>query len=333
MLSVGINGFGRIGRCVMRAEREGVRIVGINDLTDAPTLAHLLRYDSVHGRYPGRVEARERAIAIDGDEIAVTAEPDPAKIPWRALGADVVLECTGRWRRRPDFAKHLDAGAKKVIVSAPASDPDVTLAVGINLETYDAARHHIISNASCTTNCLAAVAKVLDRAFGIVAAHMTTVHAYTNDQNLVDGPHKDLRRARAGALSMIPSSTGAARAIAAVLPRLAGRFEGISIRVPTPDVSLVDLTARLARRVSVEEVNSAFRGAAAEGDLRGILGVTDEPLVSTDFRGDPRSGIVDLASTSVVAGDLVKVLAWYDNEIAYAQRLVDLARHLARVGL
>lgn len=332
MVRVGINGFGRIGRAVLRAERAGVRVICVNDLGDAGTMAHLLKYDSVHGRYPGTVEPRDRAVVVDGEEIAIVAEPDPARLPWRALGVDVVIESTGRFTDRAGAAKHLDAGAKKVIVSAPGKKVDITLCCGVNLDAYDPARHHVISNASCTTNCLAPVAKVLDQTFGLVAAQMTTVHSYTNDQNLMDGPHRDLRRARAAALSMIPTTTGAARAVADVIPKLTGRFEGVAIRVPTPNVSLVDLTVRLARRASADEVNSAFR-RAAEGDLRGILGVTDEPVVSADQNGDTRSAVVDLSYTSVVAGDLVKVLAWYDNERAYAQRLVDLARHLATAGL
>lgn len=332
VVRIGINGFGRIGRAILRAQRQGLRVICVNDLTDAAALAHLLRYDSVHGRYAGSVEARERAIVVDGEEIAVTAEPDPARIPWRALGADVVIESTGRFTDRSTAAKHLDAGAKKVIISAPGKKVDVTLCCGVNLDAYDATRHHVISNASCTTNCLSTVAKVLDQTFGVVAAQMTTVHSYTNDQNLMDAPHRDPRRGRAAALSMVPTTTGAARAVAEVIPKLAGRFEGIAIRVPTPNVSLVDLVVRLARRVSADEVNSAFRRAAA-GELAGILAVTDEPLVSADLNGDAHSAVVDLSYTSVLAGDLVKVLAWYDNERAYAQRLVDLACYLARVGL
>lgn len=331
-LRIGINGFGRIGRALFRSKRQGVRIVGVNDLTDAATLAHLLRYDSVHGRYPGTVEIRERAILIDDQEVVVTAEPDPARIPWKALGADIVIESTGRFTDRTTAAKHLEAGASKVIISAPGKSVDTTLCCGVNLDTYDPSRHHVISNASCTTNCLSVVARVLDQTFGLVAAQMTTIHSYTNDQSLMDQPHKDLRRARAATLSMIPTTTGAARAVAEVIPKLTGRFEGIAIRVPTPNVSLVDLVVRLARRVSADEVNSAFRRSAA-GELRGILRVIDEPLVSVDLNGDRHSSIVDLTYTSVLAGDLVKVLAWYDNESGYAQRLIDLSRYLAQAGL
>lgn len=331
MTAIGINGFGRIGRAVMRAQSPHLRIVAVNDLANAPTMAHLLQYDSVHGRFPSPVTARENAIVVDDKEIVVTSESDPAKIPWRKLGVEIVLECTGHFRQRANAAKHLDAGARKVIISAPAIKPDVTLCCGVNLEAYDPAKHHVISNASCTTNCLAVVAKVLDDSFGIVAAHMTTVHSYTKDQNLLDAPHKDLRRARAATLSMIPTTTGAARAVAYVLPKLAGRFEGIAIRVPTPNVSLVDLTARLSRTASVDDINAAFSTAAA-GPLRGLLDVTNQPLVSADFNGDKHSAIVDLTYTSVLNGDFAKVLAWYDNERGYAQRLVDLTHYVARAG-
>ncbi|HTE55408.1 MAG TPA: type I glyceraldehyde-3-phosphate dehydrogenase [Kofleriaceae bacterium] len=326
---VGINGFGRIGRSFVRshAANPALDLVLINDITDVKTLAHLLRHDSVHGRFPGKVEAKEQSLVVDGDEIRISAERDPAKIPWKDVGADIVIESTGLFVSRADAGKHLTGGAKKVLISAPAKDPDVTLACGINLESYQPASHHILSNASCTTNCLAPVAKVLHESFGIVSGLMTTIHSYTNDQNILDLPHKDLRRARAAALSMIPTSTGAAKALKEVLPAMAGKLDGTAIRVPTPNVSLVDLTVRLEKPAKRDEINDAFRKAAA-GPLAGILTVSDEPLVSCDFNGDLHSAVVDAEQTNTV-GDLAKVMAWYDNESAYAQRLYDLAVFVA----
>jgi glyceraldehyde 3-phosphate dehydrogenase len=327
---VGINGFGRIGRGFVRslmANREAFDLVLINDLTDAKTLGHLLRYDSVHGRFGAKVETRESSLVIAGDEVKISAEKDPSKIPWKQFGADVVIESTGLFVDRDSAGKHLAGGAKKVLISAPAKNPDVTLACGINLEAYDPGKHHIISNASCTTNCLAPVAKVLHETFGIASGLMTTIHSYTNDQRILDLPHKDLRRARAAALSMIPTSTGAAKALKEVLPALAGKLDGIAIRVPTPNVSLVDFTVKLERAAKKDEINDAYRKAAA-GPLRGILTVSDEQLVSCDFNGDLHSATVDAEQTNAV-GDLAKVMAWYDNEAAYAQRLFDLAVFVA----
>jgi glyceraldehyde 3-phosphate dehydrogenase len=326
---VGINGFGRIGRSFVRshAANPALDLVLINDVTDVKTLAHLLRHDSVHGRFAGKVEAKEQSIVIDGDEVRISAERDPAKIPWKDVGVDIVIESTGLFVSRADAGKHVSGGARKVLISAPAKDPDVTLACGINLETYKPDSHHIISNASCTTNCLAPVAKVLHETFGIVGGLMTTIHSYTNDQKILDLPHKDLRRARAAALSMIPTSTGAAKALKEVLPAMAGKLDGTAIRVPTPNVSLVDLTVRLEKAAKRDEINDAFRKAAA-GPLSGVLAVSDEPLVSCDFNGDLHSSIVDAEQTNAL-GDLAKVMAWYDNESAYAQRLYDLAVFVA----
>lgn len=333
---IGINGFGRIGRCVVRAwqrDRAGdLAIVAINDITDPQTLAYLLRYDSVHGRLDGQVEAVEGGLRVNGAFLAVSAEKDPANIPWRKHGVDMVLECTGLFTEGQKARVHIDAGGvSKVLISAPAKGPDVTLAVGINLEMYNPERHHVISNASCTTNCLAPVAKVLHTRFGIVNGLMTTIHSYTNDQRILDLPHRDLRRARAAALSMIPTTTGAAKALSEVLPALKGKLDGYAMRVPTPNVSVVDFNVRLERAVTVEEVNNAFREASTDPSYCGVLGVTDDPVVSCDFNGDLHSATVDLRSTQVV-GDMVKVLAWYDNEMAYAQRLYDLARFVAERG-
>ncbi len=327
---VGINGFGRIGRCALRAglAETGLEFVAVNDLTDARTLAHLLKYDSVHGRLDERVEALDKAIRVGARELKVLAERDPAKLPWKALGVDIVIESTGLFTKRADAAKHLEAGARKVIISAPATEPDVTIALGVNEHVYQPATHHVISNASCTTNCLAPVAKVLHQEFGIRRGWMTTIHAYTNDQQILDLPHSDLRRARAAAVSMIPTSTGAAKAVGLVLPELAGKLDGISIRVPTPDVSVVDLVAELDRNASAEQINEAFT-KASEGAMKGILAVCHEPLVSIDFQDDPHSAIVDAQNTKVLGGNLVKVLAWYDNEWGYAKRVVDLARLVA----
>src|SRR3990172_8633515 len=327
---VGINGFGRIGRLAFRAARgRDLEVVGLNDLTDAKTLAHLLKWDSVHGRFPGEVEAEKDAIVVDGKRIPVSAERDPAKLPWKKLGAKIVIESTGHFTDRAGAGKHLEAGAERVLISAPATDPDVTVVLGVNSDVYDPARHRIVSNASCTTNCLAPVAKVLNDAFGLDSGWMTTIHAYTNDQVILDFPHKDLRRARAGAVSMIPTSTGEAKAIGLVLPELKGKLDGYAMRVPTSDVSIVDLTVRLRRATDAEAINAAMRKAAA-GPLRGILEVCEEPLVSIDFRGNPHSSILDALSTKVMDGNFVKLLAWYDNEWGYSMRVVDLALHMGR---
>ncbi len=326
---IGINGFGRIGRGFVRclsAAPDTFDLVLINDLTDVKTLGHLLKYDSVHRRFPGTVEAKDGGLVINGDTVTVSAEKDPAAIKWKDAGVDVVLECTGKFVDKEGAGKHLTGGAKKVLISAPAKGPDVTLCMGINLEMYKPAEHHVISNASCTTNCLAPVAKVLHETFVIESGLMNTIHSYTNDQQVLDLPHKDLRRARAAALSMIPTTTGAAKALKEVLPALAGKLDGMSIRVPTPDVSVVDLTVKLGKKASVDEVNNAFRAAAA-GALKGILAVSDEPLVSSDYIDNRHSAIVDSALTTVV-GDQVKVLAWYDNEMGYSQRLFDLAKYV-----
>ena len=328
-LKVGINGFGRIGRNIMRAAlgRTDIDFVAVNDLTDAKTLAHLLRYDSVLGNLDAAVEAREGAIAVNGDEFKVLAVKDPAQLPWRDLGVDVVFESTGIFTKRDDAAKHLAAGARKVVITAPATGPDVTVVLGVNDGAYDKNAHHIVSNASCTTNCLAPVAKVIDETFGIRRGWMTTVHAYTNDQNLLDLPHKDLRRARAAAMSIIPTTTGAAKAVGEVLPQLKGKLDGIAMRVPTPNVSVVDLVVMVDKQTSGEAVNAAFK-AAADGPMKGILQFCTDPLVSIDFRGNAHSSIVDAAYTKVMDGDFVKVLAWYDNEWGYSSRCVDLLAKL-----
>jgi glyceraldehyde 3-phosphate dehydrogenase len=308
--------------------RDDLEFVAVNDLTDAATLAHLLKYDSIHGRCPEPVEANGDTLRVGAREIRVLAERDPAKLPWGDLGCEIVIESTGLFTKRADAAKHLAAGARKVIISAPASEPDATIALGVNDEIYDPSTHHVISNASCTTNCLAPVAKVLLETWGMRRGWMTTTHAYTNDQSILDLPHKDLRRARAAALSMIPTSTGAARAVGLVLPQLAGKLDGIAIRVPTADVSVVDLVCELERDASADEINEEFRKAAA-GAMAGILAVSDEPLVSIDFLGNPHSSIVDSPNTRVLDGNLVKVLSWYDNEWGYANRVVDLAALIA----
>ncbi len=328
---IAINGFGRIGRCVARVlfgEQPDLELVAINDLTDPKTLAHLLTYDSVHRKYAGTVEAGADAITIDGKKIPIFAKKDPAELPWKSLGVDIVMECTGIFRDRAGGEKHLGAGAKRVIISAPGEkDIDGTFCVGINTASYDPAKHFIVSNASCTTNCLAPIAKVVNDSFGIVKGHMVTVHSYTNDQNILDLPHKDLRRARAAALSMIPSTTGAAKAIGLVLPELKGKLDGTSIRVPTADVSITCMTALVSKSTTVAEVNAALE-AAAKGPLAGILGFETAPLVSSDYIGDPRSSIVDAAQTAVVGGDLVEVQSWYDNEWGFSTRMVDLAKHM-----
>jgi glyceraldehyde 3-phosphate dehydrogenase len=331
-IRIGINGFGRIGRNMLRASvaDPALDYVAVNDITDAPTLAHLLKYDSVLGTFKGDVKAADGAIIVNGKTIKVLAEKDLAKLPWKDLGVDIVVESTGKFTKRPEVIQHIEkGGAKKVIVSAPATDPDVTIVLGVNDKAYDPAKHHILSNASCTTNCLAPVVKVLHEAFGVERGFMTTIHSYTNDQRILDQPHKDLRRARAAAISQIPTTTGAAKAVGLVLPELKGKVDGVSIRVPTPNVSLVDLVALLKKSVTAEEVNAAFQ-AAAQGALQGILGYTEEPLVSVDFMGDSRSGIVDALSTKVLDGNLVKVMAWYDNEWGYSCRLVDLVKFIAR---
>ncbi len=329
-IPVGINGFGRIGRLVFRAARgSNLDIVGINDLTDARTLAHLLKYDSVHRHYPGTVEADGDAIVVDGRRIPISAEKDPAKLPWKALGAKIVIESTGHFTTKAGAGKHLEAGAERVIISAPASDPDVTIVLGVNEKAYDPAKHRIVSNASCTTNCLGPVAKVLHDEFGIESGWMTTIHAYTNDQVTLDFPHKDLRRARAAGLSMIPTSTGAARAIGLVLPELKGRLDGYAMRVPTSDVSVVDLSVKLKRETDAKAINAAMR-KAADGPLKGVLAVCDEPLVSIDFLGNPHSSILDAESTKVMEGSFAKLLSWYDNEWGYSCRVVDLARLMGR---
>ena len=333
-VKVGINGFGRIGRNIMRAamKHKDIDFVAVNDLTNAATLAHLLKYDSVIGNLDADVKASGDGISVNGDEFKVLAIKDPAQLPWKDLGVDVVFESTGIFTDRDGAAKHLAAGAKKVIITAPAKKPDVTVVLGVNEGQYDPAKHQIISNASCTTNCLAPVAKVLHEAFGIKKGWMTTVHSYTNDQQLLDLPHKDLRRARAAALSMIPTTTGAASAMGEVMPALKGRLDGFSMRVPTPNVSVVDLSAVLEKPATGEEVNAALR-AAANGPLKGILAMSDEPLVSIDFKGNPNSSIVDTAYTKVMDGDFVKVVSWYDNEWGYSNRCVDLLQLLVKKGL
>ncbi len=328
---VGINGFGRIGRCLLRAEldRSDLEFVAVNDLTDAPTLAHLLKYDSVHGALDLDVHATDDGIAYGSRELRVLAIRDPAELPWAELGVDIVIESTGAFTKRDDAAKHLSAGAKKVIITAPATDPDITLALGVNDEVYEPAQHHVISNASCTTNCLAPVAKVLNQEFGLRRGWMTTTHAYTTDQRILDLPHSDLRRARAAGVSMIPTTTGAARAVGLVLPELAGKLDGIAMRVPTSDVSVVDLVAELDRAATPEQINESFE-KAAEGPMKGVLQVSNEPLVSIDFLGNPHSSIVDAANTRVLEGNLVKVLSWYDNEWGYANRVADVALLISR---
>lgn len=334
MTKVGINGFGRIGRNVFRAmlNHPELEVVAVNDLTDAKTLAHLLKYDSVHGTLDAEVTLTEEGFAVNGKEVQVFAERDPAKLGWGELDVDVVIESTGRFTNREDAAKHLDAGAKKVIISAPAKNEDLTVVLGVNEESYDPAKHDVISNASCTTNCLAPVAKVLHDQFGIRRGLMTTVHAYTNDQQILDLPHKDLRRARAAAESIIPTTTGAAKAVALVLPELKGKLNGFAMRVPVKNVSVVDLVAELDQEVTVEEVNGALK-AAAEGKLKGILNYSEEPLVSIDYNGDPHSSTVDALSTMLLEGNMVKVVAWYDNEWGYSNRVVDLVEYIASKGL
>ena len=331
---VGINGFGRIGRNIMRAAQDvgNIEIVAVNDITDAATLAHLFKFDSVLGNLSENVTVDGNGIRVGSKHFQVLAERDPANLPWGDLGVDVVLESTGLFTKRDDAAKHLAAGAKKVIITAPAKQPDLTLVLGVNQDRYDPAEHRILSNASCTTNCLAPVAKVLHERFDLKRGWMTTVHSYTNDQKLLDLPHKDLRRARSAGLSMIPTTTGAAVAVGEVLPELRGKLDGISVRVPTPNVSVVDLVAQVGRQTTAEAINAAFT-AAANGPLKGVLQVATEPLVSIDFKGNPHSSIVDSSYTSVMDGDFIKILSWYDNEWGYSSRCVDLIQFLAKQGL
>ncbi|MFC0559359.1 type I glyceraldehyde-3-phosphate dehydrogenase [Halalkalibacter alkalisediminis] len=331
---IGINGFGRIGRNVFRAalNNPAVEVVAINDLTDANMLAHLLKYDTVHGNLDAEVSVNGNSLVVNGQEINISAERDPAKLEWANRGVEVVVESTGFFTKREDAAKHIEAGAKKVIISAPASDEDITIVMGVNEDKYDAGSHHVISNASCTTNCLAPFAKVLNDKFGIKRGMMTTVHSYTNDQQILDLPHKDYRRARAAAENIIPTSTGAAKAVALVLPELKGKLNGGAMRVPTPNVSLVDLVAELNQDVTAEDVNNALR-EAAEGPLKGILNYSEEPLVSSDYNGNPHSSSIDALSTMVMEGSMVKVISWYDNESGYSHRVVDLVDYIAKQGL
>ena len=333
-VKVGINGFGRIGRVVFRAalNNPNVEVVAVNDLTDANMLAHLLKYDTVHGTLNKEITVDGDYLVVDGHKVKVLAERDPAQLGWGDLGVEVVVESTGRFTKRSDAAKHLEAGAKKVIISAPASDEDITIVMGVNDDKYDAANHHVISNASCTTNCLAPFAKVMNDNFGIKRGMMTTVHSYTNDQQILDLPHKDYRRARAAAENIIPTTTGAAKAVSLVLPELKGKLNGGAMRVPTPNVSLVDLVAELDKDVTVEELNAAFK-KASEGDLKGILGYSEEPLVSSDYNGNAYSSTIDALSTMVMEGNMVKVISWYDNESGYSNRVVDLVDFIAKKGL
>lgn len=331
MIKVGINGFGRIGRNVFKAllnnYKNEIEVVGINDLTNPATLAHLLKYDSLYGKFNGTVEAKADSIVVDGKEIKIYAERDPKNLPWKEIGAEIVIESTGFFTDAEKAKAHIEAGAKKVLISAPAKNEDITIVLGVNEDKYDAQKHNIISNASCTTNCLAPFAKVLQEEFGIVNGLMTTIHSYTNDQKILDAPHSDLRRARAAAESMIPTSTGAAKAVALVLPELKGKLNGMAVRVPTPTVSITDLVCEVSKETTAEEVNAAFK-KAADGKMKGILGFSEEPLVSMDYRGDERSSIVDGLST-MVSGKLVKVVAWYDNEWGYSNRLADLTKYVA----
>lgn len=332
-IKVGINGFGRIGRAVLRATltNPDVEVIAINDLTDAETLAHLLKYDSVHGTLHGKVEVESNTIFVNGEAVKVVAERDPGVLPWGRLGVDIVVESTGRFTNAAKAKAHITAGAKKVIISAPAKNEDITVVFGVNQDKYDAARHHVISNASCTTNCLAPFAKVLHENFGIKRGLMTTVHSYTNDQQILDLPHKDLRRARAASLSIIPTTTGAAKAVALVLPELKGKLNGFAMRVPTPNVSVADLVVDVEKNVTVEEVNAVLK-AAAEGSLKGILAYSEEPLVSKDYNGNAHSSIIDALSTMVVDRTMVKVISWYDNEWGYSNRIVDLIDYIGKKG-
>jgi glyceraldehyde 3-phosphate dehydrogenase len=334
-IKVGINGFGRIGRNVFRASLNdsNIEIVAVNDLTDPKTLAHLLKYDSILGNLPHNITAGADSISVDGKSFKVFAEKDPAKLPWESVGAQVVLESTGRFTNAEDAKKHVRGTVKKVIISAPAKNEDVTLVLGVNEQVYDASKHNIISNASCTTNCLAPIAKVINDTFKIVSGSMTTIHSYTNDQVILDFPHKDLRRARAAAINMIPTSTGAAKALKLVIPDLAGKLDGFAMRVPTPNVSVVDLVALVEKKTSKEEVNAALKKASESGPLKGYLGYEENELVSSDFKGDGRSSIVDSHMTLVVAGNLVKVISWYDNEWGYSCRVRDLINYIGSKGL
>ena len=333
-VKVGINGFGRIGRVVFRAalKNPNIEIVAVNDLTDAEMLAHLLKYDTVHGTLEEEIAVEGDYIIVGDKKVKVTAERDPALLPWGELGVDVVVESTGRFTKREDAAKHLEAGAKKVVISAPAKGEDITIVMGVNHDQYDPANHHVLSNASCTTNCLAPFAKVLNDKFGIVRGMMTTVHSYTNDQQILDLPHKDYRRARAAAESIIPTTTGAAKAVSLVLPELKGKLNGMAMRVPTPNVSVVDLVAELNTNTTAEEVNAVLK-AAAEGELKGILAYSEEPLVSRDYNGNTASSTIDALSTMVLEDNMVKVLSWYDNETGYSNRVVDLVDYIAQKGL
>ncbi len=334
MAKIGINGFGRIGRNVLRAALDvpELEIVAVNDLTDAKMLAHLLKYDSLHGIFDATVEAVEGGIKVNDKFIKVTAEREPSKLPWKDLGVELVVESTGRFTNREGAAKHLEAGAKKVLISAPAKDEDITIVMGVNEEKYDSKNHHIISNASCTTNCLAPFAKILHEKYGIKRGFMTTVHSYTNDQQILDLPHKDYRRARAAAVSIIPTTTGAAKAVSLVLPELKGKLNGFAMRVPTPNVSVVDLVAELDKKVTAEDVNNAFKNAS-EGELKGILGYSDLPLVSVDYNHNPSSSTIDGLSTMVMEENMVKVVSWYDNEWGYSNRVVDLAVYIIKKGI
>lgn len=331
-VKIGINGFGRIGRQVLKAIKEKYAgdfdVVAFNDLGDLKTMAHLLKYDSNYGILQDEIEVKEDGLVIGGDFIKALSEPDPAKLPWADMGVEIVIESTGFFRDRAGAGKHLDAGAKKVIISAPAKEPDLTVVLGVNDAMYDSSKHHIVSNASCTTNCLAPAAKVIQDNFGIVRGLMTTIHSYTNDQKILDLPHKDLRRARAAALNIIPTTTGAARAVALVIPELKGKFDGYALRVPTPTVSIVDAVIDLEKETTTEEVHAAYR-AAANGPMKGILGFSEIPLVSMDFKGDPRSSIVDAEFTSVIGGTMLKMVSWYDNEWGYSVRTADLAKKMA----
>jgi len=337
VVKVGINGFGRIGRQVFKAIDEGgyrdlFDVVAVNDLTSPASLAHLLRYDSTYGPYDAEIASDDTGLTVDGRRVRVFAEKEPDKLPWAAEGVELVIESTGRFTDAKLASGHISAGAKKVIISAPATGEDVTIVLGVNEETYDASRHHIVSNASCTTNCLAPVAKVVLDTFGIRRGLMTTIHSFTNDQVILDGPHKDLRRARSASSNIIPTTTGAARALSLVIPELKGKFDGFSLRVPTPTVSIIDFVAETEQEVSVESANAAFRAAAESDALRGILGFTDEPLVSSDFRHDARSSVVDGLSTMVIDGTMLKVIAWYDNEWGYSCRVADLAALICEAG-
>ena len=334
-IKIGINGFGRIGRNVLRASLKDSNLdfVAVNDLTDPKTLAHLLKYDSILGNLPNKISAGTDSINVDGKTIKVFAEKDPAKLPWESVGAQVILESTGRFTDAADAKKHMHGSVKKVIISAPAKNEDVTLVLGVNHDKYDPAKHHIISNASCTTNCLAPITKVVHDNFKIISGTMTTIHSYTNDQVILDFPHKDLRRARAAAISMIPTSTGAAKALKLVIPEMAGKLDGFAMRVPTPNVSVVDLVVFVEKKTSKEEVNAALKKASETGPLKGYLGYEEEELVSADFRGDPRSSVVDAPMTLVVGGTCIKVLSWYDNEWGYSSRVRDLINYLGAKGL